>query len=441
MTKLYRIIVTLYVRGTNSIAFLPAIIAISFFIFSLSILFFDRAGYGEHIKELIPRIIAHETESARQLLSTLTGGIISLTVFSFSMVMIVINQASSSFSPRVIPGLLSKKPHQIVLGFYIGTIIYTTVLLGSLGGENTSPEVLGLAVLFSIFFAITCLVLFIYFIHSISKAIQVDNIIKAIFTTTLRQIKKNNCVNNDHEYSISDTAQWHVITSSSEGYLQSINYAFLTRLARDNDIIIELLVPKGVFLLRNYPLCKTNRDISNNKTLRTTLLDCFFTYTDEYIEENYIYGFKQISEIAVKALSPGINDPGTALHAIDLLTILYLNKMEMHENQFIADADGQLRIINKLISFDELLYRYLSPIREYGKSDVFVVARLLECLKRLLYADIHGKYTASLTHHAKIILDDTTETLMNPFDRSKINESIADINSLAIGRSSLPYLS
>lgn len=403
-------------------------------------LLFDQQEYSEIIKKITPFTLVHNADSARNILSTLITGTISLTVFSFSMVMIVISQAASNFSPRVIPGLLSKKSHQLVLGFYIGTIVYTTVLLGSLGSRSDNSTILGIGIIFSIFFTITCLILFIYFIHSISKSIQVDSIIKGIFTITLQQLKKNNNANNDADHLIPNTSEWHIITSSFEGYLKIINYPSLTRLAQDNNIIIDILVPKGEFLVKHYPLFKTNKNINDNTALRTALLNCFITYADEYIEENYFYGFKQISEIAVKALSPGINDPGTAIHAIDLLTILYLAQMEMHEVSGLSDDDGQLRVIDKSVSFNELLYRYMSPIRGYGKADIIIIIKLLDCLSHLLYADIHGEHTASLIRHTKIIIDDADKAITNPFDREKINEIVGGIASLNSTNLFLPYL-
>ncbi|MCO6440830.1 MAG: DUF2254 domain-containing protein [Nitrococcus mobilis] len=441
MTKLYTIVLSAYIRATNSIAFLPTIITLSFFFFSLAILFLDKLEFSALIKQAIPSIIAHNTDSARSILGTLTSGIISLTVFSFSMVMIVINQASSSFSPRVIPGLLSKKSHQLVLGFYIGTIVYTMVLLGSLGNSHDHSTLLGIAVLFSILFAIMCLVLFIYFIHSISKAIQVDNITKNIFSVTLRQLERNSSTDSHPAHSIPDTSKWFILAGVSEGYLQNINYSSLVKLAQDDDMVIDILSPKGTFLLKNFPLCRTNKDLSGNAVIKKALLGCFITYPGEYLEENYTYGFKQISEIAVKALSPGINDPGTALHAIDLLNILYLAQMEMRENRYLFDGHGQLRIIKSLLSFDELLYRHLSPIRIYGKADAIVVIRLLECLNKLLYADIHGEHTACLITHLKIIIDDARKTITNDFDREKINRTIEEINRSINDSESLYYLS
>ncbi len=242
-------------------------------------------------------------------------------------------------------------------------------------------------------------------------------------------------------HSIPDTSKWFSLSGVSEGYLQNINYSLLIKMAQDNNIIIDILTSKGTFLLKNYPLLKTNKDISNDKSIKKSLLDCFITYPGEYIEENHIYGFKQISEIAVKALSPGINDPGTAIHAIDLLTILYLAQMEARESRYLFDDQGQLRIIKNLISFDELLYRYLSPIRIYGKTDAIVVIRLLECLNKLLYADIHGEHTVYLNAHLKIIIDDASKTIVNNFDRKKINKVIETINQSINGSEALSYIS
>ena len=117
----------------QSIAFYPMIISLGFLLLALGSLQFENLEIVSAIKKKIPYIFIEDYETARSILSTIIGGIISLTVFSFSMVMVVLNQASSNFSPRLLPSLISNKRHQIILGFYIGTLLYCIIILTALG--------------------------------------------------------------------------------------------------------------------------------------------------------------------------------------------------------------------------------------------------------------------------------------------------------------------
>ena len=92
-------------------------------------IYLEQKDISAHIMEIAPALVIDDTDTAKTILSTLIGGLISLTVFSFSMVMVLLNQASSNFSPRVLPGIVSDQKHQIVLGLYIGTILYNIFIL------------------------------------------------------------------------------------------------------------------------------------------------------------------------------------------------------------------------------------------------------------------------------------------------------------------------
>ena len=113
----------------NSIGFYPSLLSVAFLIFAVLTMSVEYLAPIEQFKSLISFVLVDSAENARTILSTLAGSIISLTVFSFSMVMVVLNAASASLSPRVVPGLITRKSHKMVLGFYLGSIIYSIIML------------------------------------------------------------------------------------------------------------------------------------------------------------------------------------------------------------------------------------------------------------------------------------------------------------------------
>jgi uncharacterized membrane protein len=174
----------------NSIGFYPSVLSVGFLLFAVITMSLEYIAPVEQLKAFISVVLVDSAENARTILSTLAGSIISLTVFSFSMVMVVLNSASASLSPRVVPGLITRKSHQMVLGFYLGSIIYSIIMLINInkleGGDTAIPS---LGVLLSLVFGLVSLGLFVFFIHSISKAIQVDNVLNGLFSQTKREIK------------------------------------------------------------------------------------------------------------------------------------------------------------------------------------------------------------------------------------------------------------
>ena len=119
MKIIIKLIKTTYKRTIHSIAFYPVIISACFFIFAMATISLENLDLIKGIKDDVPYLFIEDFNTARSILSTFIAGIISLTVFSFTMVMVVLNQASANFSPGLLPNLISNKKHQIILGIYI----------------------------------------------------------------------------------------------------------------------------------------------------------------------------------------------------------------------------------------------------------------------------------------------------------------------------------
>ncbi len=429
MKKFTKLLYKFYINIINSIAFFPVLIAAVLFILSVFILYFDTTSFSTEIKNKFPYLFVSGYENARQILSTLITGIITLTVFSFSMVMIVLNQASSNFSPRVIPGFITKKAHQIILGFCLGTIIYSLVIIHNIQATQKSVDFPQMGVFIGEILGIICLILFVYFIHSISQSIQVDNILINILEDTLVTIKKkDNAENKNFNYEELNTDDWIILGSAESGYYRNFEVSGLIGIAAKENLIIEILVPRGSFIIKNNPFLKINKKVKPE--LEELIQNVFIFYQEEYIDENYHYGFKQTSEVAVKALSPGINDPGTAVRAINHLTLMYAEILNRKMNELYFDSDDNLRIIQKNSTFDDLLYDYLTPIREYGKKDVNIILKLLNCLKILIHQENGKKRYLPVFHkHIEIIKEDADNNISNRIDREKINTVIEELNT------------
>lgn len=378
-------------------------------------------------------MLAREEENARLILNIVSAGTISLTVFSFSMVMIVLSQASSNLTPRVIPRLATVKAHQVVLGFYIGTILYSMILLLNFQkeeeGKVSTPAI---AVLVSLVCGLLCIILFVYFIHSISKTIQVDNILNHVFTRAyealeLEKVESKKFKRKSHGLQTDDC---YLVRSTRSGYLKLIELEELLDITVKHDLQLTIMADVGAFVVEGIPILKLNGRAEPDKQLSNELEDCFSLSLKEVIMEDFEQGVKQISEIAVKALSPGINDPGTAIKAIDFLTLLFLRRLRSQPNECLFDSEDTPRVTEKIISLDELLFRYLSPIRTYGKGDLQINLRLLHCMEGLILAETKSVETLeNFVQHTKAIVYDADELIMNKIDRAKLNESIKKLNT------------
>ncbi len=419
----------------NSIGFYPTVISLFFFGLALLMLFLEANGLSDRFKNTLPFMIITNHETARLILSSITTGIISLTVFSFTMVMLVLNQAAANFTPRVIPGLISYKSNQRVLGLYLGTLIYTLVVMVNVRAEYYSISLPGFAVFLAMCFTIVCLGFFVYFIHSISQSIQIESILESIYTVTHSGLEKE--IARDRGPGIpnifNQSADWKVLESPKTGYLQSLDEDAVLEICSQYDVVLKFDQPLGSFLIKGVPFARINKHLDNMEEFT----DKFFGHVNFYREErpstNYLFGFKHITESAVKALSPGINDPGTAIKSIDYLTDLFAVRMQLTDEKVLYDQKNAARISFEHETFETLFSICLSPIRLYGKGSAVVVLRLLYLIRSLLFKV--GEYPhlkPTLFEHATGVLFDADEEIHNPGDRHKINQMVQELNEMKV---------
>lgn len=415
-----------YLNIISSIAFIPTIVALVLFLLSLITLSLDQFyperlfGYTMDIKNIM------YPDSVRSLLSTIAGGVITLVVFSFSMVMVVLNQAASSYSPRVLPSLIGQRFHQIIMGIYLGTIAYTFMVLSSIQSKAYAFEVPGISVVVNAFLAFVCLALFVAFIRSISEHIQIGNIIDALYKNTRRsmeaEMEKRVHIAEDK---LINTEKWTIIYSPLSGYFDSINESQLIRSAADMDITIRLMVPMGSYINRNFPFFSASRSLSRDE--QEEILQTFVMRQEEIVEQNYVYGFKQITEIAVKALSPGINDPGTAIHAIDRLTDLMVIRMKLHGVSIGVDDHQKLRLIYKPVPLEEIFYFCFSAIKNYTAQSVPVMLKLLAMIDAMAKNDDHKTWTNLLIISVKDAVEQFVPDLRSQSDRQRLSFKVKEL--------------
>ena len=158
-------------RISSKIAFYPSLLAVLGIFMVVCMIYLESLGISQSLQEYVPILVLEDGDTALTILGACIGGLISMMVFSFSMVMLLLSQASSNFSPRLLPGLISNKKHQVILGIYIATILYNLLILLSINPSSSKSELPAFSVLIGMVFTVSCLVAFIYFIHSISQGI------------------------------------------------------------------------------------------------------------------------------------------------------------------------------------------------------------------------------------------------------------------------------
>lgn len=421
-------LIRLYKKLVYSIAFIPTIMIIFSLVLGIFMFDLENIGVVKDLKESLHLFLVLGADNARLILTTIIGGIISLTVFSFSMVMVVLNRTSASLSPRVLPQLVAQKFHQVVLGFYMGTIVYSLILVNNVDSDENLPS---LGILISMILAILSLGLFIYFIHSISQSIQVDNILKDILRNTREQIetleKNKKTTNEIHPH---DNQSWSGILYSKTGHYNLVNLQALCTTLEKNDLHLTTCIYSGEYVTEGTVLAKMDKP-NVEKEITDTIEKSFYLTANADNEQQYYFGLRKMSEIAVKALSPGINDPGTAVSSIHYLTMLFSEISSLGSFIVYTDSKKEARIFQKLPEVDTLLFDCITPIRHFSSNSLEIHTALYNFFQVLLKLQI-DKNTDTLKKHLLALIASSDEQITNEYDRKIINSHIEKIETSAI---------
>lgn len=175
-------------RIRESIALYPVLIPAVYVVIAALVFAFESTLTAASLRGKLPPGLI-DPDNSREILGTLITGIISLTVFSFSMVMVVLNGAAARLSPRVLPGLVSDTRNQVILGLYLGSIVYYLLMISALN-KSDPASVPALGILLAVAFGMLCMALFVVFIRSVSQSIQVDWILSQLYTDASANLDK-----------------------------------------------------------------------------------------------------------------------------------------------------------------------------------------------------------------------------------------------------------
>ncbi len=369
-----------YRRVVNSIAFYPAGIGLSFLLLSFLSIQFDFSDAGKNFKSGLHWLSLRDATTARSIISSIVSGIISLTVFSFSMVMIVLNQAAANMSNRVLDKLIGNRFQQVILGIYIGTIVYALFLLSTIRDIDSGIYIPSLSTYLLILLTVLDIFLFIYFLHYITQSVKYDVIIQRLYNATKSSLLNACCL---REEPATSTSIQHAdsIAAPVSGIYEGFDTPTLLAVCQEYNCSCEILPLPGSFLLSGRAVAAFSKTLPEEA--HEQLAATFSIHNSESIAGNFFYGFKQLMEIAIKALSPGINDPNTAVISLRALFRLYAYRAKLFPAQTICDKNGMPRITVAPLRFEKIFEDTLLPVWDYGKEDRIVRQELRQLLTQL----------------------------------------------------------
>ncbi|MGV3530300.1 MAG: DUF2254 domain-containing protein [Flavisolibacter sp.] len=425
----------------NSLWFLPAIMGLAAVVLALVLIEVDNnIDYDKIPIEWF--VYGGNPQGARSVLSTIASSMVTIAGVTFSITLVALTMASSEFGPRLLRNFIADKGNQFVIGTFIATFIYSLVVLLTIRGTDNDEFIPKISVIFGFLLAVLSLGVIIYFIHHVSTSIQADFVIKSSFSefqkVTDEVMDREPAENVEHPdktlQEVENTYALHRdIAFVSSGYIQSIDFKGISHWATENRAMVHLLVHPGSFATLHQVFARVYSHDALDEHCDESIRKLIVTGYQRTPNQDILFSIKQIVEVGIRSLSPGINDPHTA---ITCLHWLGATLMEIASRSFrpplLRDDAGICRLIYPRITYEQIVDTCFDQIKLYGKSNPYVIQTLLQEIEITLRGVQQKEFREALRNKAEMIQEEMHRTWENNADLKTIDNVYRNIMAVFV---------
>jgi uncharacterized membrane protein len=431
-------IASLWDQTRHSYWFVPSVLVLAAILLSFITLELDRALTDGESRTSTSWLYTGSAQGARQLLAAIAGSMIGVAGTVFSITVVALTLASNQFGPRLLRNFMRDLGNQIVLGTFLATFLYSLLILrqvhGEEGGDYRSliPQI---SILVAVILAVVSLAVLIFFVHHIAQSIQAPNVIAAVaadlkaviddlypepigeaMPETLRL--RAELQRQIPERMDQDSAAIH---AGRAGYLQRIEAESLLEEAQRHDLVIRVDRHPGQFLLADDVVMRAWPAARVDDGVRDNLSQTFTIASQRSHAQDVEFGVDQLVEIALLGLSPGVNDPFTALMCIDRLaeSLSYFAQRAI-PSPYREGKDGRLRVIAYPMELRKMIDAAFNQIRQNSGRSLATMLRLLKAFERI-GEHVHDEETrVCLRQQMDTVYHQATEAFSDEYDRRSI---------------------
>ena len=407
-------------RLRGSLWFVPGLLVGAAAALALLMLWLDAQGFSD-LPDRIPLLFEGDADSARSILSTIAGSMMTVAGVVFSITIVVLTLASSQYTPRVIRHFMRDRVSQTVLGVFLGVFTYCVLVLSTVVGGD-SRFIPALAVNLSVLLAVVGLAYLVVFIHHIARAIQAAHILATAATETMHAV--------DDLYpdgygdpavgpalqqarALGDAEPALRVQACATGYLQQVDLDALLDCARAHDVVLRIERQVGEFVTEGAPLVAVLAATGAGDTasgaplasraerLERTIRSAATIAPFQTVDQDVAYGIRQMVDVALRALSPALNDETTAAEAIDYLGAVLARLAARPPAVTARCLDGQLRVIAPAPDADALVALAFDQIVRVGAASPQTLRRVLSALATVRGVACDGRCETALLRAAE----------------------------------------
>jgi len=325
-------------------------------------------------------------EEAPQFLSNLVTAMITMATLVVSITMVVLALAAQQLGPRLIRSFMADRRTQMTLGLFVATVVYLLLVLRSAYGRAESVP--NLAVTGGTMLVLLCLVALLVFVHHLARSIIADNIIDRVgnaLDDDVERLLPESDLETPEPPATTPRKNGAPFMLRHSGYIETVNYGGLVDIAKSADAVIELSFKPGRHVIEGGTFAWVAPADAATASMGDELEGCLQLSGERTSIQDLETSIRQLVEVALRALSPSISDPFTAMAVIDRLTISLAKIMRRGMPQCVwTDDDGKVRLVAPRSTFADILQEAFRQIRQQAHDQPAVLIRLVESLGQLL---------------------------------------------------------
>ena len=417
----------------DSLWFVPGLLVAGACSLAYALIEFDSRTSFDGAKQF-PLLFGVGAQGSRSMLTAVAGSMLTVAALVFSLTLSTISQVSSQYSPRVLRNFMRDRGNQVVMGYFVGVFAYCLLVLGTIRGTEEQKFVPSTAVLAGLTLALGGVVALIYFIHHIAESLQTDTILQRISRQSRDAVEE--LFPKELGEPATDPARqlawraadarpdWQPVRATQTGYVQRVDAEALLAWATQHHAWLRVEQPVGAFVgegnrLVSYQL----RDQANvSPAHKEALVRCVTLESHRSIKQDVGFGVQQLVDIALKALSPGINDTTTAIMAVDHLGLLVqrLAGRPFPATLRTAAQGPEVLIFAPARDFAGYLKLAFDLVRINAKGNHALFRRLLRALAQVGEAAHDGERKADVAAQARLLLRQAEDTLASDYEKAAV---------------------
>lgn len=407
----------------------PVLMSIFSLILLLFAIYIDSSlnNFNLYDEYLVYRILPGKLSN---ILSVMVSASITITSITLSVTVLTLSLASNQLGPRLLPNFIRQSKTQNIIGIFLSLYLYSTLLLVLINSEYLHNTPMFISIIIGISLSVVAFFSLIYFIHHVSRSIQTDYVLSVIFHDTadcMDRMFSEEKLNSDYDNALLQGANKGSIRAYNHGYIQTIHYEKIKAISSNEAVSIEFLHRPGSYIHKNAVIANIYGHSNDLKIIENKINKAIAFGTIRTSVQDVEFGFDQVSEIAVRALSPSTNNPYTAIQCIniigDLLVILASKKIK----NSIIDNQGKHFVVCKKYTYESIVDISLNSLRQHAAEHVNVTIELLRMIKSVLRYECHDEMYDALVNQANNIYEASKLNILNKHDKQKIDKEYNDI--------------